>query len=284
MHKPVMVSEVIKFLDINPNGIYIDSTFGLGGHSRELIKFLNKNGCLIILDKDYFFYSVAKKMFKSDFRVVASCISFESYFKIIRNLKISNIDGVVTDLGLSLNQFRDISKGFGFCNNSFLDMRLNITNTFRVIDWINVASLEELEEVFFFFGEKGLAKCVASKIYFYRFKKFIKTTQELYNLFSNFKKINRSYFSKIFQSLRLFINNDLRLLKFFLNDVFYSLKPGGFLVILSFNSLEDKIIKYFFSSSNLNVEHIILSPSVHEINNNYASRSVIMRILRKNSL
>ena len=285
MHVPVMLSEVMRFLDIESNGIYIDSTFGFGGHTREILKYLNKNGKLFIIDKDSFSYKIGKKLSLFDNRINALYMSFDQIYSVSNKYGFWNqINGIVADLGLSFFQFKDISKGFGFDINSFLDMRLNIDQKIRAVDWINFATQGDLEDVFHFLENDFIIKRVVKKIISYRKINYIKTSYDLYNICSGILTVNKENFiNQIFQSIRIFINNDLYSLYFFLKSSFRLLKPGGVLLLICFNSLEDKIIKNFLlhDCCNFKIEFIYVRPSSFEVNNNYCSRSASMRIIKK---
>ncbi len=283
MHIPVMLPEVMRFLDIKSNGFYVDSTFGFGGHTGELLKYLNKDGKLFIVDKDIISYKKGIKLANLDSRINALHISFDHIYDISNK---NSINGIIADLGLSLFQFKDISKGFGFYVNSFLDMRLNINQTFRAVDWINLANQCDLETVFKFLGDKLVIKRIVRKIILYRKISYIKTSYELcdmcFDVFDFGDKDN--FINQIFQAIRVFINNDLYLLYVFLKVSFRLLKSGGFLILICFNSLEDKIIKNFLldDCSKFKVRLICIKPSCIEIDNNYSARSASMRIIIKN--
>jgi len=279
-----MLREVIKFLNIKPSGLYVDSTFGLGGHTYEILKYLNRDGKLFVFDRDFNSYDIARKLSFFDCRVSASCMSFNNMFHVLGNVE-GGVSGIVTDLGLSSFQLKDSSKGFGFNNDSFLDMRLNVSQSFRAIDWINFATQADLDDVFNFFGDKFIARRVVKRIIVYRRTSFIKTSRELYDLligiFDSYKFDD--FISRVFQAIRIFINNDLSILNSLLRESFYLLETGGFLIVITFNSLEDRVVKNFFIDNNasLKFKFMYIKPSILEIGNNYSARSAIMRIIKK---
>jgi len=283
MHIPVMLSEVIKYLDIRSNGIYIDSTFGLGGHSHEMLKYLNSDGRLYIFDKDIDSYNKANDLFYLDDRVNVFHSSFDDMYLMLKKPDvIGNVSGIIADLGLSLFQLKSLSKGFGFNCNGFLDMRLDTNQAFRVVDWINFATKKDLEDVFVFFDDSLLVKFLVKKIILYRNKHSIKTTKELFDIifgvFGFYK--GRSMIGKLFQFIRVFINNDFSLLHVFLKRCLSLLDNGGILILISFNSLEDMVIKNFLLNSH-RVKSLSFKPSICEIDDNYSARSAHMRIIER---
>lgn len=281
MHFSVMLPEIIKFLDIKSSGVYIDSTFGQGGHSGEILKYLSKNGKLFLLDKDFAAYELAKAKYVNDLRVNAAHISYDniSYFSNNYNL-LGKVDGVIADLGLSSSQIKDSRRGFGFNKNGFLDMRLDEKQEIRAVDWLNHAGLSDLESVFFFLGDTFLAKRISKSIVVYRKNSLIRTSKDLCNLILSMTFVDKKIdFNQIFQAIRIFVNNDLYILNKFLKESFFLLKPGGFLIVISFNSLEDVMIKSFFSEKK--IFSMFLKPSFKELSHNCSSRSAIMRILKK---
>lgn len=281
MHFSVMLTEVMKFLDIKSSGVYIDATFGQGGHSGEILKYLSKYGKLFIFDKDFAAYSLAKCKYLNDARIKFSCISYDniSYFSSNYDI-LGKVDGIIADLGLSYTQIKNPSRGFGFYNDGFLDMRLDEKQEIRAVDWINHATLIDLENVFFFLGDTFLTKRISKRIILYRKNSLIRTSKELCNLILNITSVDKKIdFNQIFQAIRIFVNDDLHILNKFLTESFNLLRPGGFLVIISFNSLEDAMIKSFFLEKKKFC--MFLKPSFKELSHNCSSRSAIMRILKR---
>lgn len=281
MHFSVMLTEVMKFLDIKSSGVYIDATFGQGGHSGEILRYLNKYGTLFLLDKDFSAYSLAKYKYLNDFRVKSYCMSYDNISCFSSNDAVAGkVDGIIADLGLSYPQIKDPSRGFGFYNDGFLDMRLDDKQEIRAVDWINHASLLDLEHVFFFLGDTFLAKRIAKRIILYRKNSLIRTSKELCNLILNITSVDKKIdFNQIFQAIRIFVNDDLHILNKFLTASFDLLKSDGFLIVISFNSLEDAIVKSFFLGKRNSC--IFLKPSFKELSHNCSSRSAIMRVLKR---
>lgn len=285
MHKSVMLLEVLKYLDIYPNGVYFDCTFGGGGHSFEIYKYLNKNGELNVFDKDFsFIIDIRRKIDFCANMKLYKC-SFENINNIASNIGVfGEIDGIIADLGIATNHLLDFNRGFGFSKNGFLDMRLNLEQNVRAIDWLNFASFEELLYTFCFFDNYNLSVSIVNKIVSFRTNLKIQTVNDFYSIVSNVclsdKFLSKS-FNRIFQSVRFFINNDLYLLFKFLDNAFLSLRQFGILIIISFNSVEDKIVKNFFSKKLVKPFVSFIKPSVKELDFNYSSKSAVMRVFIK---
>lgn len=285
MHIPVMLYEVIKYLDINSNGVYFDCTFGQGGHSFEILRYLSNSGMLVALDKDSSVFKLNDRNFIDKIRY-NNC-SFNEITKVATDLNLlGKIDGIFVDLGISTNQLLDKTRGFGFACDGFFDMRLDIYQNIRAIDWINFANIDELFSVLCFLDNKSLSRSIVKEIILHRKKHKIQTVDDFYKIvsrvcFSN-NVVGKS-FNKIFQSIRIFINNDLYSLFNFLDKAFLALKHHGILLLISFNSIEDKIIKNFFIDKKLKVKSLtsFVKPSVNELDINYSSKSAIMRVFIK---
>ena len=165
MHKPVMLKETIKFLDIKQDGLYLDLTYGIGGHSNEISKYLNKHGTLISIDKDTLAYILAKKSNKSNiFNMSFNEFKTESNF-------FKNVDGIILDLGLSLEQIIDPKMGLSFYKNTHLDMRLNNKQKLWASDWINFVNEKDLKLFLNFFMEENISKIISKNIIIFRKKK-----------------------------------------------------------------------------------------------------------------
>lgn len=281
MHISVMLFELIKYLDIKPNGVYIDCTFGYGGHSLELLKYLNKDGLLLVIEKDKCVLKDNFVFFKTYSRVKFYNCSFNEINDIVLINKLEKeVDGIFVDLGISSNHYLDFKRGFGFSNEGFFDFRLDIDQSIRAVDWINFSNFNELHCAFSFIDNKKLSADIIDNILLFRRSKKIKTIKDFYDIIiksCSINNINNFCIGKIFNSIRMFINNEIFLLFDFLNKCIELVKPGGILVIISFNSIEDKIIKNFFYNNKKIINHSI-KPSLLELNFNYSSRSAIMRI------
>jgi 16S rRNA (cytosine1402-N4)-methyltransferase len=285
MHKSVLLKEVVKFLDIIPNGLYLDATFGNGGHSIEILKFLNKYAKLFTFDKDVSSFKKSCNLSDYDKRIFSYNKSFKKINIIKKFDSFIRLDGIIIDLGLSLNQIRNSTQGFNF-NNGFLDMRLNNICSVRALDWINFANIEDLEKIFFLLDNKNVSQYLVKYINFYRSKNSIKTIYDFLLILKIICLKKKFIFKKIdviFQSIRIFINNDLFEIIVFLDKIKFLLKKNGICIILCFNSLEDKIVKNFIlnNKENFFIINKKIKPCIKEINMNYSSRSCIMRIIKK---
>lgn len=285
MHKPVMLYEVLKVFDIDPKGIYFDCTFGLGGHSINILKYQNKCGILHVLDNNFSFFKFDNFFYMSSFKnIFFHKCSFVNFFYLIDKLNLfGKVDCILFDLGISLNQLLDSNTGIGFSNNGFLDMRLNYFSCFRAIDWFNFANFSELLSVFSFFDKSVLSFNLVCEIINFRKTQLIKTTSDFDYIISKVCRFNFDYKNKFYQFIRIFINNDFQTM---LDSFFYlysSLKIGGCLLLISFNSIEDILIKSFFLKKKFFFDSYFnfLKPSIYELNNNFSSRSAMMRIFLK---
>lgn len=282
MNYIIMPNEAIKCLNIMPKEIYIDCTFGLGGHTKEILKYLNLNGKIIIIDKEIDSFFLAKKIYKKNDKLHKFLVSFNKIDIILNKFK-NKISGIIADLGLSIYQLESQTKGFGFKKNCVLDMRNEIIQKLRVIDWINIASTKEMENIFNVFFEKKNIKNIIKKIIQNRKKNLIKTNKELINIISPYlKKLKgKKNIYKFLLFVKIFINNDLNLLESFIKKCFDLLKKNGKLILISFNSIEDLVIKNILNKIKQKKKKYFIKPSTLDLNNNYSSRSAFMRIIKK---
>lgn len=276
MHNSVMLNEVIKHLNIKSNGFYIDATFGAGGHSMKILKHLNFHGKITAFDKNIKLYkNIQEKKNINKFNT-----SFDSLPQLSKSINIQIYDGIIIDLGFSTNQIKNPQLGFSFKKSNFLDMRFNESQKIRVIDWINNANSFEMADVFSFFGDKNFAYDLTATILKFRQTKIIKTSNDITKIL-NKTQYNSSSQNKLFNLIRIFINNEMLHLKTLINNIIYTLKKNAIIILISFNSLEDKISKnYLINNNNINFCYKI-KPLSTEINNNINARSAIMRIFKK---
>ena len=280
-HLPVMVDEVISYLRPKHNKIYFDGTFGQGGYSKQILKFNSK---VIAIDRDILSKKYAKKLileypknffFKNE--------KFSNIQKILKGLKIKKINGLMLDLGLSSTQIECSSRGFSFNLNGPLDMRMNNQSkeiTAKKI--VNEFSEKQLSEIFFHYGEEKNSRKIAKSIVLEREKKEINTTLELSRIVKKINSYNKKNPStRVFQALRIYVNNELYELDQFLKICIRFLNKNSRIIIVSFHSLEDRIVKNFFRE-NLGFLKIItkkpITPSYQEIKKNPRSRSAKMRV------
>jgi 16S rRNA (cytosine1402-N4)-methyltransferase len=248
-HKPVLLEEVVEGLAIKPNGIYVDGTFGRGGHARSILKLLSTQGKLIAIDKDPEAAREAKELFGNDERFHICHDSFVNIAEIAKNLDVyGNIGGILLDLGVSSPQLDEESRGFSFLHDGPLDMRMNPEVGVSAAVWISKVKAEELADVFKKYGEERYAKRIAKAVIEARNEVPIKTTKQLAEIIkvANPKwEKHKHPATRCFQAIRIFINNELAELSACLEDCLEVLAVGGRLTVVSFHSLEDRIVKRF---------------------------------------
>jgi len=249
-HKPVLLNEAIAVLDINPSGIYIDGTFGRGGHSQVIIERLNQSGRLIAFDKDPQAISMAKKVFVNEPRfsiVHGSFAELEMYLS-TQDL-CCKIDGILLDLGVSSPQLDDPERGFSFQKSGPLDMRMNDQSGMSASQWINKAKEEDIASVLYEYGEERYSRRIAKAIVRARKEQPLNDTRQLAEIIKQAhprweKKKHPA--TRSFQGIRIFINNELDDLDKCLMQSYQCLAKNGSLAVISFHSLEDRKVKRFF--------------------------------------
>lgn len=242
-HIPVMLNECLQYLNIQPDGIYVDVTFGGGGHSKAILQKLSDKGKLFAFDQD----KDAQKNIIQDTRFTFIASNFSYITQWLNYYGIFKVNGILADLGVSLHQFQNKERGFSYKYNYNLDMRMNQNNKTTAADIVNNYSPQQLEKIFFEYGELKNAKKIAHLIVKYRFEKNIQTTFDLVEAVKPaLPKVNDyPILSKIFQAIRIEVNDELGALKSFLNQTYDLLESKGRLVVLTYHSLEDKIVKHF---------------------------------------
>jgi 16S rRNA (cytosine1402-N4)-methyltransferase len=251
-HIPVLLHETIAGLQINPSGIYIDCTFGGGGHSRAILKCLNTEGRLFVFDQD----AAAMKNLPDDKRVVFIQQNFRNIQKFLRVNKCVAVDGILADLGVSSHQFDEADRGFSIRFDADLDMRMDARQAVTAAKIIETYSEKELHQIFEWYGEVSNAKTLARTIVSKRQLSPIKTINQFKQAIHEVVKGNpNKYLAKVFQALRITVNDEIGALKEMLEQSLVLLKPGGRMAIITFHSLEDRIVKNFFKNgSNSEVE------------------------------
>ena len=286
-HAPVMINESIDSLMLNKSGAYLDCTFGLGGHSKEILKRLNSDGTLNSIDQDQTVIKYAKKIQDSRFKFQYS--KFSEIGELFLNKKF---DGILFDLGVSSLQLDDATRGFSFQKNGKLDMRMDQTNKVSALDWINNAKEKEIADIFYYLGEERKSRLFAKRIIEKRKNELIESTEELAEIAFSGKKYGNSKkhpATNIFRAIRIFINNELEELKQALLASIDLLQDKGRLVVISFHSMEDRIVKNFLKGKLENIEFEnsikiigkIIKPTQEEINLNPRSRSAVLRVGEK---
>ena len=286
-HEAVMVDEVLENLVFKQNGKYVDCTFGAGGHSQQILKKLNKEGSLVSIDKD----ERVSISLSSHFNDARFRLLHDSFANLQVIFKSNEIDGILIDLGISSTQLDDPNRGFSFQSNGPLDMRIDTSKGQTAADWINTASKKAIEDVLWTLGQERASRKIATKICQLRERKNIESTKELSDLILSCvsKKSKKHPATNSFRAIRMFINNEIEELQKVLEAASYVLCCGGRLAIISFHSMEDRIVKRFFQNkdrieSSIKFEYVkdkFLKPSKEEIANNPRSRSAILRVAEK---
>ena len=248
-HQPVLLNEALNGLNIKPQGKYIDGTFGRGGHASRIVEMLDDQGRLLVMDKDPQAIAVAQQMFADDERVIIVKGSFTMLKDQVARLDwTGDVDGVLLDLGISSPQVDDPARGFSFRRDGALDMRMDPDSGRSAAQWIAQVGERELAFVLKEYGEERFAKRIANAIVKAREIEPIKTTKQLAAIVAQANprwEIGKDPATRSFQAIRIFINSELDDLKSCLAQLVDVLKSGGRLVIISFHSLEDRIVKRF---------------------------------------
>ena len=244
-HEPVLLKESIDFLITDKQGIYFDGTAGFGGHSEEILTRLNDKGKLIATDKDQSAFEYCREKFSGDKRFSVYHTGFTNIDSISKIEFIDQFDGILADLGVSSFQLDTVESGFTFREDAPLDLRMNKSEGLSASDLLNKFSQEEIAGILFELGEEKNSRSIAKKIAEFRLtEKFSRTSQlkKIIELVTPERFWNKTL-SRVFQALRIYVNNELEELKIFIDKSVSLLKPGGKLVILSYHSLEDRIVK-----------------------------------------
>lgn len=296
-HIPVMLHECLEGLNINPDGVYVDVTFGGGGHSREIYKQLSSKGKLIVFDQDP--DAKANAWEADNFFFVAANFAFISNH--LRLMGVKKVDGILADLGVSSHQFDEESRGFSIRANAPLDMRMNKNGELSAKDVVNEYDEFDLVKIFRTYGELPNARRIAGEIVKARESKKIKTTSDLMDVLSKcapkFKE--HKFFAQVFQAIRIEVNQELDVLEKFLEQTEECIKPGGRLVVMSYHSLEDRLVKNYMKRGSIHGEitkdffgnvlkpfsevnrHPII-PTEEEIERNTRARSAKLRVAERN--
>jgi 16S rRNA (cytosine1402-N4)-methyltransferase len=286
-HIPVMSFEMSQFLITKLDGLYVDCTFGSGSHTMYLLnKF--KNIKIVAFDWDEYslnYFLSNEKQFNN--RVIFIRDNFKNISKNLEKINIKNVDGIIADIGTSFNHFNDLTRGFSF-NSNILDMRMDRRNNLTAAEIVNNYSFEDLVQIFYKYGEEEKSKQIAIAIVKYRKNKHINSAIELQSIVSSVKKNRRKTnpSTKVFQAIRIFINKELENLDILLSFAPKLLNFGSRIVVISFHSLEDRIVKLNFKQNFKNGIYKILTkkiikPSKEEICKNFRSRSARMRVAEK---
>jgi 16S rRNA (cytosine1402-N4)-methyltransferase len=295
-HIPALLKETIEGLRINQSGIYVDLTFGGGGHSKVILEHLGKQGKLLGFDQDE--DALANRLNDERFIFVQSNFCFLKNF--LRYHEISEVDGILADLGVSFHHFDEAERGFSFRFDGALDMRMNQRSSITAADVVNNYAEEELANILYFYGEMNNARRIARKICEKRTEKKIVRVNDFLEILKPFfpQEKEKKEMARVFQALRIEVNGELDVLKTMLNQAVEVLKPGGRLVVITYHSLEDRLVKNLMKTGNfegklekdfygnpltplrmINSKPIV--PDNEEIERNPRSRSAKLRIAEK---
>ena len=296
-HTPVLLAEVIEGLKINPDGIYVDCTFGGGGHSKAILHELSSKGKLIVFDQD----ETARQNLPDDERVIFIQQNFRHLQRFLRVHKAIAVDGILADLGVSSYQFNEAARGFSTRFDAALDMRMDNRQQITAADILNQYTELQLHKIFEKYGEVTNSKTLAKTITEQRSITPIKTINQFKQLVKQIVKGNpNKYFAQVFQALRIEVNDEMDALKEMLQQSLSVLKPGGRIAVITFHSLEDRMVKNFFKQGSFDEVQandlfgtkqkppfLVLTkkpivPAEKEIKMNSRSRSAKLRIAAKN--
>lgn len=295
-HNPVLLQTCIDNLITNPSGTYVDVTFGGGGHSRAILNTLDSGGKLLAFDQDE--DSHANLIDDERFQFVPS--NFKNLTRFLQYHRAYPVDGILADLGISSHQIDTAERGFSYSKDGILDMRMNTQAGISAREIINEWDEQQLSRIFFTYGELREGRQLARQIIKKRAEQSIDTTLQLSEILKAClpKGKENKYLSKIFQALRIEVNKEMEVLESFLTQTTAALKPGGRLVIISYHSLEDRLVKNFMRSGNLNgevekdffgnpltpfklISRKAIIPDEEEIMTNPRARSAKLRIAEK---
>ena len=294
-HLPVLLKESINGLKIDDEGIYVDATFGGGGHSLEILRSLSKKGRLVSFDQDR--DSINNSYKESNFYFVNENFKYMNRF--LKNLGFSKVNGILADLGVSSFQINTPARGFSYRYDAALDMRMNKNNTLDAMKVINTYNHENLSKILFEYGDIKNSKKISEKIIKARTANKINTTFDLNKILKPLypeRYLNKNL-SKIYQAIRIEVNKELDALKSFLEQTSKLLLPGGRLCVISYHSLEDRMVKRYINNGNFSTTADkdlygnfsvpfkkigkMIQPSALELKENIRSRSAKLRIAEK---
>lgn len=290
MHTPVLRKEVIQYLNPKPNENFIDATFGFGGHSKELLKYIKPYGQILALEWDPYLVEINKKKFMKEKNIILKNANFKRIKEIVSKISFTHIKGVIFDLGISSWHLEKSKRGFSFKKDEFLDMRINpLEIKLTAFEVINYFSKEKIIEILEKYGEEQKAKAIAEAIIQKRRIKKIERTTELAEIITNVyksKKLKIHPATKTFMALRIFVNDEISNLEEGLRQAFDVLDPQGRIAIITFHGLEDKVVKKVFKSLREKgakmITKNVVRPKRKEILENPRARSAKLRVIEKN--
>ena len=296
-HIPVLLHQCIEGLNINPDGVYVDVTFGGGGHSRAILEKLGPKGRLVVFDQDEDAW--ANRL--EDERVAFVRHNFRYLYHFLKYLELMPVDGILADLGVSSHHFDVAERGFSFRFDGALDMRMNRNMKLTAADVLNTYAEAQLADLFKFYGEVTSARRLAARIVQYRESHSFATTADLKEVAGLFapKRDATRFLSQVFQALRIEVNGEMDALREMLQQTVEVLRPGGRLVIMSYHSLEDRMVKNFMRTGDVTkaqaetniyghaevpfkvITRKLIVPSEQEIDSNPRARSARLRIAER---
>jgi len=296
-HRPVLLSESVEALQIKPGGVYVDLTFGGGGHSMAILERL-KEGKLIVFDQDPDAEQNAARFSSKSFQFVKA--NFRYFTKYLKMLKISKVDGILADLGVSSHQINEAERGFSTRFEAELDMRMNQKGSLTARKIVSTYGVDDLQRVFGMYGEIKNARTLAEAVVVAREIVPIKTVTDMKNILQNHapRRKENKYFAQAFQALRIEVNDELEAIKEMLTSSVEALNPGGRIAVISYHSLEDRLVKHFFQKGKfygevekdfygnlirplIQVNRKPILPSEKEIEENSRARSAKLRVGEK---
>lgn len=303
IHIPVMLKECVDLFTTKVDGTYFDGTAGFGGHTQEILTRISAKGRLIATDKDQSAFEYCKQKFVDDKRYCIYNTSFKNIDTISKIEFIENFDGIFADLGVSSFQLDNVEAGFTFREDSSLDLRMNRNEGFPASDFLNEVSKEEIAKVLFEFGEEKNSRAIAKKIVELRQNEKISRTFQLKKIIEDLtpERFVTKSLARVFQALRIYVNDELGELKIFLDKSVELLSKDGRIAILTFHSLEDRIVKEKFKYESLGcicppgmpicicgkqkklklITSKPIVPSENEIENNRRARSAKLRVAER---
>lgn len=295
-HKPALLHESIDGLNIKPKGSYVDLTFGGGGHSLEVLKKLGKNGRLVVFDQD----QDASVNVPEDKRLIFVGANFKYLKHFLRYHAIEQVDGILADLGISSHQIDQADRGFSFKSDAALDMRMDVRKKLNAAHLLNEAPRDKLVRIFRTYGELGNAAALTAAILTAREKSGIETAGDLERVLEKFipKQQPSKFLARVYQALRIEVNREMEALGEMLVQTASHLRPGGRLVVITYHSIEDRMVKNYMRSGNLEgriekdfygnirspwklVNRSVITPSEEEIKENNRARSAKLRIAER---
>lgn len=244
-HIPVLLRQSVDNLVINPDGVYVDCTFGGGGHSREILSRLSANGRLFSFDQDL--DALNNRIDDPRFTLINQ--NFRFLENSLRMFGVEKVDGILADLGVSSHQFDEAERGFSIRTDAPLDMRMNVLQTLNAQKVIDEYEEEQLADIFYYYGELREARKLAKEIVHQRKTKKIDSTEDLKRVFSFVPQHKQNkFFAQVFQAIRIEVNEELEVLKEMLTQAYSVLKSEGRLVVISYHSLEDRLVKRFLKN------------------------------------